>query len=155
MTREPEEALDQYLLDGSTIDMNVDGSSTPVDYKYTVPAGKSLTLERILFYMDDATAFSPTTFGGISALTNGVDVIIAGSTIVNWKENEDIVCTCFDFVGYPNFGKESSSGAGRWTMRRSFGEPLIVRAGEEVIFRISDNLTGLTHFRAHIQGRLV
>jgi len=151
----PEDCVFEYLKNGSEIELNFDGSTTPVDYIYTIPAGKRLILERILFYIDDATAFTPVTFGGLSALTNGVDVTLAGVTLVNWKTNEDVVNTCHDFIGYSNLGKTTSSGHGRWTMARSFGSPMRLNAGETVVFTVNDDLTGLEHFSVKLHGYLV
>jgi len=150
---EPEEALLTYLLNGASNAMNIDGT-TPVNFSYLVGSGKSLLLHRILFYIDDATAFASDKFGGITALTNGVDISVGGNVLANWKDNVDIVSTCFDFQGFANFGKTTSSGAGRWTMARSFGASLPVSAGESIVATVSDDLTGLTDFRMTIHGSL-
>ena len=154
MSREPSESVTAYLLNGSDYEMNVDGSGTPVEYSYSVPERSHFTLFRVFFYIDDNTAFSADGFGALNALTNGVSVEVGGYELVNWKDNIDIVTTVFDYVGYPNLGKTTTSGAGRWTMGKGFGRPLPVRGGESIVVRISDDLRGLTHFRFRIQGVL-
>jgi hypothetical protein len=146
--------LKTYLLNGASNDMAVDGT-TPVDFSYTVPAGKILRLSRIMIYLQSAGAMSSEKFGDLVALSNGVSIIVDGSTLVTWKDNIDILTTMFDAPGYANLGKETRTLGGRWTLSKETGDQVDVHAGKQVIARVSDNLSTLDHFRMTIGGRLV
>lgn len=147
-------ALSTYLMDGSTVDMVVDGSTTPVVYSYTPPTGLILDVYRLLLYVDDSTEFSPSTFGDIAALTNGVTIKANGDLLETWRDNMDIITTMHDFLGTPNLGKSTSSGAGRWTFTK-FGGPIRIVPGSTFSATINDAMAGLDSFRIKIQGRLI
>ena len=153
---EPAELIKIDLMNGGDPDMTVDGSSTPVTFKYTVPADKILYLHRVIIYMEDTTAFSAGVFGGTGgALANGVTIVVGGTTIDTWKTNADLELTFFDAEGRAVFAKETKSIGGRWTFTKDTGSPIKLIATETVSFVINDDLTGLDIFEAKIGGKLV
>jgi hypothetical protein len=151
----PEDTVNIHLLDAGAENMAVDGSITPVVFKYTVPALKVFELWRMMIYLDDSVAFAATTFGGVAGpLANGVEIDANGTLLETWIDNSEIALTMHDFIGYKNLAKEDRSGAGRWSFDRSFGGPLKLDAGEVFSITVNDDLTGLDTFHAKIQGKL-
>lgn len=152
-----ENFLTTYLLNGESNDMGVDGSETPVAFSYTVPAGKVFELGRMLIYAEAGTAFDSTKWFNLTALTNGVDIVVDGVTIDNWKDNIDALTNMFDLSSAGViFGKSTRTMAGRWTYTRGTeGQPLRVTAGNTVDAIINDDLSpaGII-FRIKIQGEL-
>jgi len=146
------QSLNTYLLQATNSNMNVNGSSTPVSYIYTVPAGKCAFIVRSFITLEDGiAALSPGDFGAISgALSNGVQINLNGSEIANWKTNREIRNTMFDFD--EQFGG-AGSYVGRWTHTRDYnGNPLFLDAGETFECKIRDDLTDLDQFLFRLKG---
>ena len=55
--------------------MTIDGSSTPVEFIITPSSGKKFIMTRLSFTIEDE-AINFTKFGGISALSNGCDLLV-------------------------------------------------------------------------------
>jgi len=81
------------LLDGSNDSMNVNGSVTAVDFDWQ-PGSNEYRIQAITLFIVDNVKFNHDGFGGISALTNGVQVKIKTGgteyTIANLQDNYDI-----------------------------------------------------------------
>lgn len=148
-------ALLKNPLDNSP-DMNVNGSITPVDFEYEVPAGKILKLRRTFLALKDGVSdFTSTNFGAISGgLTNGVDVLITHLGVeyllTTWKTNYDISLTMYDFYSPYKDG----AYAGRWSFEKDTGEPFTLEQGDKIIARIKDDLTGTDIFQQSIKGKI-
>jgi hypothetical protein len=136
--------------------MTVDGSVTPVSFVQgtTVPADKTLYVARLLMFLEDTTAFSSEKFAGITALTNGIDIKLNGDTIINLKDNIDIIVMAYDSDGQVNMGKTDRTMTVRWTFTKFTGNPFGVAISEGNTFEvvINDDLTGLSAFRMRIEG---
>ncbi len=143
-----------YLLNGASSDMCVNGSVTPVDFKYTVPSGKQFVFQRLMLYMDDASVFDALKFGSLTALTNGVKMSVGGVELVTWKNMIDIVTTMYDLAPYAHLARENKGCAGRWTMSKSYGDSLLVQTGETVSALVQDNLGDLDTMNIRIHGYL-
>lgn len=151
----PSQVIKTYLFDDANSDMAVDGSGTPVIFKYTVPANSVLFLERFILYMEGSTALDSIKFGNLTALTNGVDLSAGGTILQNWKDNIDIATTMFDVPGRANFGKETNTLTGRWTLSKETGGfPLAVEAGGTVDVTVNDDLSTLVAMHLKIGGML-
>lgn len=61
-----------FVTNGISPDLNVDGSVTPVEFNVAPPSGKIWYIHNISLVIED-NAINFTKFGGILALTNGVD----------------------------------------------------------------------------------
>ena len=65
------------LKSGSTENMNVNGSVTPVNFDFNVPSGQTIYLEGIYFLIQDPGTSDPNDFGSIATgLTNGLSINI-------------------------------------------------------------------------------
>lgn len=93
-TPRPGKRFGVFLLNGGSSDMTVDGSSTPVEFQNGPGTGKKWFVFSISVVIED-NSINFSKFGGIPALTNGVDLKVkeaGGSeeTIANFKRNGDV-----------------------------------------------------------------
>lgn len=87
------------FLNGSSKAMNVNGSVTPAVFQYMPPSDEIWYIESISILMIDDGTSSPTNFGSISALTNGLKLDATSSVtgtpttkiFTNIKDNIDLV----------------------------------------------------------------
>lgn len=110
--------------------------------------------------MTDATAMDDGTFGGMSALTNGVVVRVLNNGAYRngacWKTNADIANDMYDFsyVAKPPAG--TGYGArGRWTFTNA--EVVIEldgTTGDRLEVLVQDALSSLVTFTMKGQGRI-
>ena len=149
---DPAEAIDAYLTNNGSNELSVDGSVTPVEFSYNIPAGKQLSLNRIMFGLEGHTSFSAELFANLPSLTNGIDLICDVVNIVNWKNNSDIKLSMYDTDAPVSFAKTDRQLNGRFTMDRAFGGKL--RVVNNFKFVINDNLSTLVSFKVKIQGVL-
>jgi hypothetical protein len=149
--------VNEYLINDSfspNDNFGVNGSITPYKFTASPPANKYWMVTRILIYISDDAAFSEGQFGGLGyALTNGLQLLIDGVEIENWYTNEDVIVSMFDVKSETFLGKQDRSIQCRWTFAKAEGEP---RYGFKIIdgitFNVRDNLSGLTHAHAKVQG---
>lgn len=145
----------EFLKHNGSKEQNVDGSTTPVVFSTSVvPVGKELLVSRMMLYMEDSTAFSSESFGGLSALTNGWEVRFNDYTIENAKDNKTLVCYMFDLTGNTLFGKENQTMMGRWSFTKftDGAEGISIHSGCTFSTVVNDDLTGLDYFNVMIQG---
>lgn len=145
----------EQLLDDTSNDQAVDGSVTPVEFKGTVvPAGKQFVCQRILLFMEGATAFSSELFGDLTALTNGWCIEANGSEVICAKDNKTLAQLMFDLQGVDIFGKTTRTMVGRFSFSKICGpgNGLVIEAGNHISTIVKDNLSGLTYLEAMVQG---
>lgn len=151
---------------GSTVDqiftnMNVLGTlALPQTFRIQPPAGAVWQLTRLIINITDATAMDDGKFGGLPALTNGVNLrIVKGNgeiqDLTNWKTNGDMAIDMFD-VNYTDRAPAGDFGLrARWTFTKAeFIVELDGDQGDVLELRVQDNLTGLDSFEIKVQGRL-
>lgn len=149
--------INTYLLNGTSNDMGIDGSSTPVSFNYTVPSGKKLLIGRILLYSEAATAFDSVKFLNLTALTNGISIRVNGKEITNWKDNIDMVTTMYDMEEGAAFGKATKVLRGRWSLWKAAKNinGIILTSGQKFEVVVQDDLSAAgIIFRIRIQGAL-
>jgi hypothetical protein len=145
----------RYLLNGSSSDMTVDGSTTPVTFKLAVTATETWFVDQIIFTILDAGNNDPEKFGAVSVLTNGLDFNfkIDGITHLyrNVKDNGDVASTFRDqfmgsAAGYMHNGNF-------YVGFEEFKDEVTVRAGnsDEVQVVVNDDLTGIDRLQVSIR----
>jgi len=135
--------------------MNVDGSSTQVNFTAVPPTGKNMIVYRLILVMEDSS-MSWKKFGGIGALANGVVIYVTEDGVERnivtdpIKTNRDYVWNCYDV--------EIDSATTdvlrmRWTFSRA-GTVLVLKDAEGDNFRlaVNDDLTNVDYYKATIQG---
>lgn len=153
--------LYKWLREGANIKANVDGSSVAKVYKYTVGAGDTLELERMIVFIKDTGTFDADLYGNGAVLTNGILVKVVyadGSDDLDLldglpiKTNGEWQGLCHDF-NHNKIGTGDEVASVRWTFAKS-GAPLVLETGDSFQVTIQDNLTVLTDHRFQIQGIL-
>ena len=146
--------------DSEAKNMAVDGSSTPVIFKY-VGVNNGLDVYRINWIIADAGIRIYDRFGGIAALTNGITIKAIGaddSTVLIDFTNGEPIKRSSDFASLAGTDAPVSDSLGtdimpvRWTLQKA-GIPFRLNLGESIQVTISDDLTGLTEMSAMIQGQ--
>ena len=145
---------------GATVSMAVDGSVVPVNYEYEVPNNQDVIINRINFLIIDA-GIVPTDFGGINGgVTNGIIIQAIdadGSTILISFINGMSIKSNAEFHLLAGTDVFRDSGPGEdildvsWVLSET-GRGLFLTAGQRLRIIIQDDLTGLTDFRAMVQG---
>lgn len=153
------------------VDMNVNGSVTPIDFRITplgLDAGQEWDITRIIPTMILSSAGDDGLFGNITELTNGVshrteDGDAGTKNLFNARVNGDFADEGFD-VGYPI----RSGGGGSHGMRSriSFNGPdkrgVVKRLVAHTLVDadrfnacVRDDLTGINRYRTKAQGHVV
>jgi hypothetical protein len=159
MVARAEKFLYALLKNGTDPDMNVDGSSTPVVYKYTAPHSIEVTRMNILV-MDVGMGHNE--FGGLGALlTNGLEIKAFNSSNVllkdftdgqNIKSNDDWALLAGVDVQLADSAQNDLQPI-RWTFEKA-GAKLLLESGDYIQIKVQDNLTDLTKFQAMVQGQI-
>lgn len=148
----------KWLRDGANIEANVDGSSVPKVYQYTVGPGDTLLMYRMIVSYSDSGTFDASFYGNGATLNNGllVKVVYADSSELDLLDgapilsNHDWESMCYDFR-YHDYGVGDGVATVRWTFANS-GNPILLEAGDSFQVVVQDNLTVLTGQRFNIQG---
>lgn len=146
---------------GNSVEMNVNGSVTPQEFSVTVPAGQTLVANRINLHILDG-GMRASFFGGLATLTNGVNIKIVdeeGNTDKDFTTNFGNIKQNSDFFMLAGVDGVIEASLGddvlpvRWTISKA-GRSVNLKGGSKVIITVNDDLTGLSRFRAMLQGWL-
>ena len=141
--------------------MNVDGSVTPVVFSVKPLINQSGDFYRIIVRMTDNVDMDFETFGGITALTNGVVVRVNEGngnyrTIVNFKSNGDIENFSYDSNYFTNKAGGVRGFSSRMTFNGKAKHGVVIRLDgardESLEIVVQDDLTGLTSMLWIAQG---
>lgn len=163
--------LDNSYLAASTIvtrisrNMNVVGSlGTPIIYLLKPTEGQAWHINSISFSMTDTTAMDDATFGGRTALPNGVSVrlhdITNGTynTYSFWRKNSDFYLDCFT----PSYADKAPSGyygfRGKLFIKDSYGAVVYlantVSSEIQLEVLIQDDLSVLDTFEITVHAHI-
>ena len=151
--------FDTYLKIGASSELAVDGS-TPKKGEAGPATGKVWEVARAIVTIQDNGAFNTDEYGQLTKLTNGCvlriedtdDVVLDTLTDDAIKQNIDWGSYCYD-VTYQDFGGNQAEKflLVRWTFSKA-GKPLVLNAGEKLVFLIQDNIAALTSHKVLTQG---
>ena len=137
---------------------SVDGSATPVEFKFD--GFGIIELTRLIVFIRDSGPITAEGYGAIvgGSLTNGIDVEVwkDGSLHVSLfdnipvKSNADWARTCFD-VAVSSFGSGDNYARAQWILTQG-SRSLRLASGDQVIIRINDDLSGLKEHYFNLQG---
>lgn len=140
------------------IELNKDGSTTSIDYTFRLPGGViPIDLSGAIITMAHTVQPGDSLFGGITALTNGcyfrkVDGSVQPlGTFIKNADFRDYGWT----VSYPTkVPSEPYSTDININLIRLFGKEIRIdpRTTDYIVFRVRDNLTGLSRFRISVYG---
>jgi hypothetical protein len=136
-----------YIADGSTVPMNVDGSSTAVEYTWE-PTGDEHVLKDIGFVLETSSAMVWNKFGNITKLSNGLKIEMKSDgtyyEIANIKMNS---CLRLAFPESHQVGDSTFYGQMLLGQQDVF---LKTDTSDEIRVTIRDDLSGLTDFRMSV-----
>lgn len=140
------------LQNGGSESLLVNGSVTPVNFDWTPGASETWYLEAMSIFLADSGTTSPTNFGALSTLANGLELHakVAGTdyTVANIRTNMDLLLTFnTDGIIPPTSGFIEMSDA--YTGTLTFNKPMKLTGSTSdfVRARVRDNLTGLDQLR--------
>lgn len=145
-----------FLRNGGSNDLAVNGSVTAQSFRYTPPTGFSFLLKDVNFVISSANNTNDK-FGGIIALTNGITYKI-------FDKDDNLLN---DFLGGATIKKNSdfnllasSSQVLSDVVAVNFnilntGASIAIPPGGYVEVLVQDDLTGLTQFRVSVNGLLM
>jgi len=148
------------------VNMNVNGSSTPVEF-FLSPTGSSTgtcwDITRMIISMTHAAAGDDGLFGGIADLTKGVYFRVEDGTnynLFNAKENADFAVQGYDITYPTRSGKSGVYGTrARITFNGQDKRGVVFRLCEDsddkFLAKVRDNLSTLAGFRVMLQGQVV
>lgn len=145
-------------------DLSVAGSlAVPKVFHITPPSGVKWDIVKIQLFISDETVMDDGKFGGMTALTNGVQLRQKNGAyynIFNFKTNGDIA---EHFDTPPSYSDKAPAGEYGLRAKRTFGGAsgtgVTIRldgdTDDEMQLLIQDDLTELLHFHIVAQGHVV
>jgi hypothetical protein len=136
--------------------MNIDGSSTSVDFYYGPPASQIDYMELLTFGFDDTGGAPESNYGAMSALTNGTQVLLKRDgteyEMFNLKNNGDVALS-FQWPVGTFEGGAFLNGSKIFIGKIQFATTVTLDGddGDRIIIRVRDDLTGLLWQRASVQ----
>ena len=139
----------------------INATLTPVLFTYKVPSGCSLSLHRLIFYLQDGQFIDSGGFGNGLELTNGIlinKLDAFNNSVYDYLNGVPITLNIhWNQYGYDlrvdRFASGDESLTIRWTFAKT-GEPVNLDENESFALTIRDDLTYITAQRANIQGVL-
>lgn len=150
-----------HTMVASVSDMAVNGSVTPVVFAIEPLPAQSGDITRVIVEILDDADMDFETFGGLTALTNGLVMRVNNGdgtyrNLWNFKSNGDITLQAFDYKFETNNGGGVRSFASRMTWAGQSKHGVAVRLdgalGEKLEIIVQDDLTGLSSMRWVGQG---
>lgn len=132
--------------------------AAPVIYGSHVHSGTIVHITSMTIIMTDGSAMDFTTFGGITALTNGcvLEATTNGVTgsYTNWKSNSDMDTDAFPVRYQTKVGGGLYGLSAIYNIKESTESIVYLNGtlGDSFKILIQDDLTGLTSFKIKLQG---
>lgn len=159
--------VESYLTlngDGSTRDMNVNGSVTPQKFWYRVPTDKRFDFENLVVIIENAgSGFTWQKFGNLAALTNGfkLEIYKPNNTVLRHslfpqgeaKDNRDFLALCGVDFRFATEGTQLLAIEVHY-QGKTGGGGLEVLAGEYIRATVQDDLSTLDQLRVAVSGEL-
>jgi hypothetical protein len=145
-----------------SIDANVNGSVTPVEFTYENKTTLSYDVYFITSVISSSTEGDGGKFGGIAALTNGCQFYKINPTrnfdsyAYNIKKN-----SCFVVNGFNVIYTDKGGGGGTYSVNveiafnEKHGVAIRFLPNEKIVIKVNDNLSSLTGYRSSILGHIV
>jgi hypothetical protein len=146
------------------VDMNINGSVTPVDFRVQPIPGNKWDITRMTVSMILGTAGDDGLFGNLAALPIGMffrkENALGSQNLFAAKDNSDFRLEGYDTSYQLRSGGSGSYGmASRITYAGQSKSGVVIRldgdSAEKYRATVNDNLTGLNKFRIKVQGHVV
>ncbi len=147
---------------GTSADMNVNGSITPVSFRYTPDPGSIEILQYVTLLVIDPGTFGATQFGSLAGLTNGIILNVNTDGVgplenTTIKNNTDFLQCFTGSVGTPGVGSmDGPFDTADWLAGTYSYEanPLVLDGdkGDFIEIIVRDNLLLLQSMRASMRS---
>jgi len=146
-----------YVTNGASTAMNVNGSTTPVNFFYTnISTTQDMYITDISIVGNDA-GISYGKFFGRNLLTNGMqyqiknDALVSPITLFNFKQNEELIGVSSSYKLDASMGNPQNA-----SFFLSYSQPikLAKNNNEYVKFIVRDNISAMAYLRVMIKGYL-
>lgn len=143
------------MLNGASDNLIVNGSVTPVNFDFTPASGETWYLEGLQLVFSDSAAQTPAEFANLTALTNGVDVLVRTNgteyTLTNLKNNSQVL-QFFHDNKIIHLGSSNFFNVDGFTGDIHFPIPMTLQnsTSDYVRVQIRDNLTGMDYFTIRV-----
>ena len=148
--------ISDYLKNGSSPDMNVNGSGTPQNFNYNA-ASSTKFIDSITVYLSDDADFTEVGVGGIAtSLTNGILLTYQSkgiaATLVNLQSNMDII-SMFHYQVFSDVDTGILSTSRIYVATFKLEHRIALVPGNSDYFRatIRDNLSSLVRLRFRLR----
>ncbi len=144
----------ELVSDTSLSELAVDGSSVPQDFDFKPLAGQAWQMHRLRFAISDSSMRFDR-FGGLSALTNGIELgrVNAAGVFTSFiegnlpiKTNVDLAAYCSDFQ-IIDWSGTTDTLLVDWDFQTLLGGRIPLDEEESLRIRINDDLTNLNTFQ--------
>ena len=150
---------DYYAARG-TINLAVNGSVTPQSFHVKPPSNSTWDIKQLGIFINDDNKMDDTTFGGISAVTNGIVLREKNSiynNLGNIKRNGDLKLFGCD-VNYKEKvagGEDTMQGTCKFSNDAGVTVRLAGAHNEEIEAIVQDNLTAISSIYVNVVGHVV
>lgn len=163
----PEDLVFALLRDpanGDTPEMNVNAGAADRSYRYTVPAGQTVDIERINFAAMNDSKDLPVGFFSLAALGSGDGCLFRvldtdDSVLLDFLDGAELRRTVeFELLAGIDVNSDSVANTSRHGVRFTIekaGESMVLAEGQAVEFVLRADLTGLDLLRAMVQGKRI
>jgi hypothetical protein len=144
------------VVERTTIDMNVDGSTTRQTFTVSTPISIELDVTRVMFQMITTNFPELDMFGDIAGgLTRGIVFRVVNGARVNYfnvKDNSDLALLMYDVKEYEAAKHGANGIGGRLTYagQPKHGVTIRLEQGDTLEIIISDNITSILKFRMSV-----
>jgi len=145
--------------DGSTISMNLNGSSTPQKAWVQPSSGEEYEVDQISIHVRDAGVHSAVTLGAIAALTNGLlfeTIATDGTTVKNTLFNVPIKNNGQLLLASDVHANTSDWATSAYFVQSTikFPRPIVLQAGERLQLTVQDDCSALTDLMVITSGTM-
>ena len=150
--------LTTKLENGGSDDMTVNGSGTPVDFVDGPPAGQVWYMTGVQLVLIDPGTMDPDDFGSIGGLTNGFGFVVEVNSTeydVNFIfNNKDLATELPDRHIFTSIDSGFFTEDDVFIGGMIFNPPIKLDGdnGDQMIARVRDNLTGISHLEVAMQA---
>jgi hypothetical protein len=146
-------------LPSGSMNINGDGSTTPIDYYIEALQNERLLVARVMVHIVDGGSFDAGSYGNGITLDNGMDLFYKRDGIkykitdsLPIKTNVDWGRWCYD-IAVSEFGQGNEALNARWTLTK-YGTPygIILEEGDQLGIRVNDDMSDLIEQTLILEG---
>lgn len=151
--------LSKYLRSSTNkINANGDYSSAQGSFFLTAPAKTTYKIDHLTITIEDVTPMTTALYGGVVALSNGVQLrVVRAGGAVEKINDEEVITTNSDLAGVCDDFKLITFSLGNEILKGkiTFSSPIVLSPGDKIEALFDDNLQGLVTHKFFVTGEIV